>query len=60
MVFIYRDASNNSNGDQVVVAVNIPKLKISIKARIMDQLSVYTWEMMAILIAVQSIKHIKI
>lgn len=48
------------NGDQVVVAVNIPKLKISIKARIMDQLSVYTWEMMAILIAVQSIKHIKI
>lgn len=39
---IYRDASNNSNGDQVVVAVNIPKLKISIKARIMDQLSVYT------------------
>ncbi len=55
---IYTDASKK--GGRIGVAVNVPKLLVKKKASISDQLSVYTGELMAILLAVQVIKERKI
>lgn len=55
---IYTDASKK--GRRVGVAVNVPKLMVKKKARISDQLSIYTGELMAILLGVQIIKERKI
>ncbi len=55
---IYTDASKK--GGRIGVAVNVPKLLVKKKARISDQLSVYTGELMAILLAGQLIKERKI
>ncbi len=55
---INTDASKK--GGRIGVAVNVPKLLVKKKARISDQLSVYTGELMAILLAVQLNKERKI
>jgi len=52
---IYTDASKR--GERIGVAVYAPKLQVRRKARISDQLSVYTGELMAIVLAVQLIKE---
>jgi len=55
---IYTDASKK--GGRIGVAVYAPKLQVRRKARISDELSVYTGELMAILLAVQLIKERRI
>lgn len=57
-VQIYTDASKNSTG-QTGVAVVVPEFSVEMGNRISDGLSVYTGEMIAILLAVQWVEDVR-
>ncbi|KAI2644871.1 putative RNA-directed DNA polymerase from transposon BS [Labeo rohita] len=54
---VYTDASKDPNG-QVGIAYTIPRLKVSGKKRISNQVSVFTGELVAIMIAVNTVYEI--
>lgn len=56
---IYTDASKDPSTGKTGAAVFIPKHNINIQKRTSDQLSVFSTEMMAIIIALQWVKEVK-
>lgn len=56
---IYTDGSKDPKDEKTAVAVYIPKFNIKISKRITDRLSVYTTEIVAILLALQWIEDVK-
>uniref|UniRef100_A0A8C2HUK7 Uncharacterized protein n=1 Tax=Cyprinus carpio TaxID=7962 RepID=A0A8C2HUK7_CYPCA len=57
-VQIYTDASKNID-NRIGVAFIVPEFQLAIRKRISDELSVYTGEMIAILLAIQWIEEIR-
>ncbi len=57
-VQIYTDASKSLD-NKIGVAFTVPELHLSVRKRTSDELSVYTGEMIAILLAIQWIEEIR-
>ncbi len=55
---IYTDGSKNKQ-ESVGIRIHIPEFKIDISKRITDQLSVYTTELVAVIIALQWVEELK-
>lgn len=56
---LYKSIQMQNTGDQVGVAFNLPELKIKVGKMLNNGLSVYTGEMLALLLAVQWVEENK-